>query len=77
MAKRTRGSAVASAASVGAHHAGPTGIGMPSMIPSLRASTVLPNGQPSAKNTFQKIASVYGNAGSGASFSSCTVIGGP
>src|SRR5438046_8898838 len=31
-----------------------------SRMPSLRASTRAASGQPSAKNTFQKIASVYG-----------------
>src|SRR5207302_9218969 len=62
--------AVVRAASVGAHHAGPTGTGRPSMIPSLRASILGAKGHPSASTTFQKIASWYGNAENGTSLSS-------
>ena len=75
--KRVPATAVARAASVGAHHAGPTGTGRPSMIPSLRASILGAKGHPSASTTFQKIASWYGNVESGMSLSSSTSIGGP
>ena len=47
------------------------------MTPSLRASIFVPDGQPAAKNTFQKIASVYGKSPSGSRLSSSSVIGGP